>query len=52
MDWKPQKRYPTPEDKEEATSRGRRGDYMIQATPYVLGGMPTDLKITVSQRFT
>ena len=29
MDWKLSKRYPTPEDKEEATSRGRRGDYMI-----------------------
>ena len=24
-----EKRYPTPEDKEEATSRGRRGDYMV-----------------------
>ena len=24
-----QKRYPTPEDKEESTSRGRRGNYMI-----------------------
>ena len=29
MDWKPSKRYPTPENKEEATSRGRRCDYMI-----------------------
>ena len=24
-----QKKYPTPENKEEATSRGRRGDYTI-----------------------
>ena len=29
MDWKISKRYPTPEDKEETTPRGRRGDYMI-----------------------
>jgi len=29
MDRKPSKRYPTPEDKEEATSRGRRGDYVV-----------------------
>ena len=29
MDWKLSKRYPTLEDKEEATSRGRRGDYVI-----------------------
>ena len=29
MDWKLSNRYPTLEDKEEATSRGRRGDYMI-----------------------
>ena len=29
MDQKLSKRYPTPEDKEEATSRGMRGDYVI-----------------------
>ena len=29
MDWKLSKRYPTPEDKEEAPSRCRRGDYEI-----------------------
>ena len=29
MDQKLSKRYPTPEDKEEATSRGRKGDYVI-----------------------
>jgi len=29
MDQKPSKRYPTPEEKEEATARGRRDDYMI-----------------------
>ena len=30
MEQKLSKRYPTPEDKEEATSRGKRGDYTIQ----------------------
>ena len=44
MDWKPTKRYPTPQDKEEATSRGRRGDYAIEATPYLPGGKPHRLK--------
>ena len=29
MDWKLSKRYPTPGDKEEATSTGRRGVYVI-----------------------
>ena len=29
MDWKLSKRYPTPEDKEDTTSRGRRGDYVV-----------------------
>jgi len=29
MDQKLSKGYPTPEDKEEATSRSRRGDYVI-----------------------
>lgn len=46
------KRYPTPEHKEEATSRGRRGDYVIQATPYIQGRKPTDWKVAVSQRLT
>ena len=27
MDWKLSKRYPTPEEKEEDTSRDRRGDF-------------------------
>ena len=44
MDWKLSKRYPTPEDKEEATSRGRRGNYV--------GASPTDWKVTGSQRLT
>ena len=44
------KRYPTPENKQKATSRGTRGDYVILATPYLLGGRPTDWK--VSQRLT
>ena len=38
MDQMLPKRYPTPEDKKEATTRGRRGDYMIYATPYLLDG--------------
>ena len=38
------KRYPTPEHKEEATSRGRRGDYVIQATPYIQGRKPHRLE--------
>jgi len=29
MGWKFSKRYPIPEDKEEAISRSRRADYMI-----------------------
>ena len=29
MGQKLSKRYPTPEDREKATSRGRRGNYMI-----------------------
>ena len=29
MDWKISKRYSTTEDKEEAISRGRRGNYVI-----------------------
>ena len=52
MDRKLSKRYPTLEDKQEATSRGRRDDYMIQATPYLPVGSPTDWKVTVSQRLT
>ena len=40
MDWNHKKRYPTPEDKEEAKSRGRRGDYVIKAIPYLPGGKP------------
>ena len=44
MDWKLSKRYPTPEDKEEATSRGRRGDYTILANPYLPGGKPHRLE--------
>ena len=44
MDWKLSKRYPTPEDKGEATSRGRRGNYAIQVTPYLLGGKPHRLE--------
>ena len=31
---------------------GGRGDYTIEATPYSLGGQPTDWKVTVSQRIT
>ena len=52
MDWKLSKRYPTSEDKEEATSRGRRGDYVIEATQYLPGKKPTDCKVTVSERLT
>ena len=52
MDWKLSKRYPTPEDKKEDTSTGRRGDFMICTTPYLLGGRPTDWKLTGSQRLT
>ena len=44
MDWKPSKRYPTPEDKEEATSRGRRDDYVIYTTLHLLGGKPHRLE--------
>ena len=29
MDWELSKRYPNPEDKEEVTSRGRKGGYAI-----------------------
>ena len=29
MDWKLSKRCPTPEEKEEDTSRGRKGDYPL-----------------------
>ena len=32
IDWKPSKRYPTPEDTEEDTSKGRRGDYTISVS--------------------
>ena len=42
----------TREDKEEATSRGRRGDYRIQATQYLLGGKCQDWEKNVSQRLT
>ena len=51
-DWELSKRYPTLEDKEEPTSRGRRGNYMIKATPYTSDGQPTDCTVTVSQRLT
>ena len=51
MDWKLSKRYPTPEDKEEAISRCRSGGYVIQATPYLLDGNPHRLE-TGSQRLT
>ena len=44
MDWKLSKRYPTPEDKEKAISRGGRGDYLISATPYLPGGKPMGWK--------
>ena len=49
MHQKLSKRYLTPEDKEKATSRGRRGDYAIQATPYLPGGKPHILE---SKSFT
>ena len=52
MDQKLSERYPTSEDKEEATSRGRKGNYTIKATPYPPGGNSTDWKVTVSQRLT
>ena len=44
MDQKPSKRHPTPEEKEEATSRGRRDDFVIQTTPYLPGGKPPRLE--------
>ena len=44
MAQKPSKRYPTPEEKEEATSRGRRDDFVIQTTPYLPGGKPPRLE--------
>ena len=49
MDQKPSKRYPTPEEKEEATSRGRRDDFVIQTTPDLPGGKPPRLE---TNRFT
>ena len=52
MDWKLSKRCPTPEDKEEATSRGRRGNYATYTTPHFPGGKPTDWEVTVSRRLT
>ncbi len=52
MDWKLSKRYPTPEDKEEATSRGRRDDYVIKQPHTSRVGSPTDWKLTASQRLT
>ena len=33
MDWRLSKRYPTPEDKKEATSRGRRGELRDTSNP-------------------
>ena len=42
MDQKLSKRYPTPEDKEEATSRDRRGVYVT--IPYFPGGKPHRLE--------
>ena len=44
MDQKLSKRYPTPEDKEEATLRGSMGNYAKYATPYLLGGKPHRLE--------
>ena len=38
MDWKLSNRHSTPEDKQEATSRGRRGNYVTKATPYLPEG--------------
>ena len=43
--------YPTPKDKKPHLD-GRRGTFMIQATPYLPGRQPTDWKITVSQRLS
>uniref|UniRef100_A0A8C3XA30 Uncharacterized protein n=1 Tax=Catagonus wagneri TaxID=51154 RepID=A0A8C3XA30_9CETA len=39
-----QKRYSAPEDTAETVSRGRRGDYAIEATPYLPGGKPHRLE--------
>ena len=48
-----EKRHPNPEDKEkEPHQDGRRGDNTTKATPYALGGWPTDWKVTVSQRLS
>ena len=44
------KRYPTPEDKEEATSRGRRGITQYKQPHTSQVGSPTDWKVTGSQR--
>ena len=44
MDQKLSKRYPTPNDKEEATSRGRRDNYTIKATSYLPDGKPYRLE--------
>ena len=41
-----QKRYPTPKD------NGRKGDYTISATPYLLGWRATDWKVAISKRLT
>ena len=38
IDRKLSERYPTPEDKGKTSLRGRRGNHVIQATPYLRGG--------------
>ena len=44
MDWALSKRYPTPENKKDNTTRGRRGNYTLQATPYLLDRKPHRLE--------
>ena len=44
MEQKLSKIYSTPVNKEEATSRGRRGNYTIETNPYLLGGKPYRLE--------